>query len=316
MMCSLKNYWGLCFLLIIFFAPGCSNNDNPLPPKEKETEVGEFIDDWTYRVFPSGKNFDIAEFRAWIPEISETPRAILVLLTSSNGNALGLANAPEWRAYAEQEHLALIGVNLASLTSGPYTDAIEGSGDALLTAIKAIAEKHNLSYLEGLPMLFRGYSAGGVFSYSFSGFKPERVIAFANIRGGALPETSDSNAVIPGMFLVGEEELSRVTAMRNVFLSKRALGGLWSFAIEPGADHFDPLEASDFMIKLFFSQALEARLSDNSNVLNPIAEDTGWLGDNFTKDIYSFSQYSGNKSLASWLLSESLATVWKAYNTP
>lgn len=162
---------------------GCSS-DEIQPEPEPEKPIGEFIDDWTYRIFPEAPytNFDIAEFRMWVPQENTNLRAVLVLLTCYNGSALGLANSSEWRAYAEKERLAICGVNFKSLENGGnYAQASSGSGRALIDAIDQIATKHAISQISKLPFLMRGYSAGGNFSYSFSSFLPEKVVGLVSI---------------------------------------------------------------------------------------------------------------------------------------
>ena len=61
----------LSFFLFVLFI-GCSSEETttePEPEQEVNEAMGEFIDDWTYRVFPKSpyNNIDVGEFRLWVP---------------------------------------------------------------------------------------------------------------------------------------------------------------------------------------------------------------------------------------------------------
>lgn len=299
------------FVILILFL-SCSDSDNVeevLKEVENEKPFGEFIDDWTFRVFPESpyNNFEVAQFRLWVPENHTDLKAVLVLLHSHNSNAMGLANSPEWQAFAEKENLALCGVNLSG---GPYATASGGSGQALIDAIEQITMKNTIPQIAKLPFLMRGYSAGGNFSYSFSNFKPEKVVGLVSMRGGQL-EISTKNVTVPGVILTGEMEGDQRNAfLKDIALDKRNDGGLWSFAIEPGATHFHDLKASDDLARIFFSSILKKRISTDSDQLKSIPEDSGWLGNNTRTDIYPYADYPGNKTSAFWLVDEDFATAW------
>ena len=285
----------------------------PVLPQPK----GEFIDDWTFKVYPNGRNFDIAEFRLWVPENIDDLKAILILSNHHNSIGLGLASSEEWQNFARHEQSAILAVHLESFPGGNegyYSYASEGSGAALLLALDSLAEKHQIEQLKVLPFLMRGYSAGGVFSHNFSEFKPEKVIAFANIRGGSLDLTSEVNNPIPGLMLAGENDApARNERIAEIVLSKRSDGAIWAYAIEPVSDHFGSVTASDKLIRSLFSKALEKRKNPGSNQLKMIPEEFGWLGNNESKEIFPFNDYPYEKSAASWLIDEEFANLWQAY---
>ena len=306
----------LSFFLFVLFI-GCSSEETttePEPEQEVNEAMGEFIDDWTYRVFPKSpyNNIDVGEFRLWVPENHTDLKAILVLLTNFNGNSLGLASSAEWQAYAEEERLAICGVNLKSFAGTYfYDDATAGSGQALEDAIKEIATKNGIDEVASLPFLMRGYSGGGVFCYYFSIHNPERSVGFINIRGGSIYHNPANNNDIPGLMLVGQmEDDERIEILQELVLDKRNQGGPWSFAIEPNADHFYSLEESDNLAKTFFTALLKKRISDGTNELISIPEDSGWLGNLTRTNIYPYADYPGNKNSAFWLVDEDFANAW------
>lgn len=318
----MKTRFALFLLITVLFSckkkevQSDTNNYQPI-------SIDHFIDNWACAVNPgTGGNFNIAEFRLWVPDASVVPevKAILILMEGSNSNAMYMTGEKEWRDYAIANKIALLGVHLESENAKTvyesYSNAGGGSGSALIKAVEAIATKNNLPNISSLPFLLRGYSAGGMFTYFFSAYQPNRVVAFANIRGWIINQNADETKDIPGLFLIGELDMpnsSQEYMMKQIVQTKRKLGGLWSYAIEPNTDHFGGFEASDSLIRQFFSSALNSRLSNTSNVLVKIDPVSGWLGNNDTKAIYSYSLYPEEKEKAAWLIDESFANSWKAY---
>jgi hypothetical protein len=104
-----------------------------------------------------------------------------------------------------------------------------------------------------------------------------------------------------------------ITIMKQVVETNRSQNGLWSYAVEPNADHFTPLTKSDELIKLFFSSALAYRVSGTSRELLPISKTSGWLGNKISKNIFSYETYPDNKNEAVWLIDEGFANRWRDY---
>jgi hypothetical protein len=312
----------LLFLMTVLFACNktkMQSDTNTYQP----VFIDHFIDDWACAVNPgTGANFDVAEFRLWIPDPSDVPevKAILVLAEGSNSNATNMTYSNEWRAYAIANKIALMGVHLESKNSQTvfdnYANAVGGSGEALIKALEAITAKNRVQRIAALPFLLRGYSAGGMFSYFFSAYQPKRVIAFADIRGWIITQNAVETKEIPGLFLIGEMDMplsSQRAMMQQVIQQKRKLDGLWSYAIEPDADHFAGLDASDSLIKLFFSSALKYRLSTASKDLLTIAPSSGWLGNNDTKSFFPYAIYPQEKEKAGWLIDDHFAKAWQEF---
>lgn len=313
----------LLLLLVVCFGIACKK---PAVEEDKSTyvpiSVGSFSDNWTCSINPGqGANFNVAEFRLWVPDTADVSklRAILVLLDGVNSDALPLASSKYWQAYATANNVALMGVHLANIplpTSNPYIDARLGSGDALVLALKAIAEKNNISQIASLPFLLRGYSSGGMFSYYFSLYNPQRTVAFTDIRGWYIGKTSSENAVVPALFLIGEKDTVTTVPPDNVqqiVYEKRSHNGLWGYAIEPFASHYSNTGKSDSLTQLFFTSCLNRRTSSGSTTLTILPEIEGWLGNNSSKTYSTYDAYSGNKITASWLIDEPFAKAWVEY---
>lgn len=316
-------------LIIITLCWACRKSKEEPEQVVEETPmtVGAFSDNWTCAIKKGTKsNFDIAEFTLWVPDPANVSnlKAILVLANHSNSNGLGLVYAKEWQDFAKQNNVALIAFHIENLNPNVsiedmYFESQKGSGQALLMALEAITSRNSIPGVNALPFLFRGYSAGGIYSYNFSSFKPDRVIAYSNIRGWILHDTPVDNNGVPGLFLIAEldtekyENIIPREMMKEAVLAKRKQNALVSYAIEPNADHFEDVKKSDSITRVFFAEALKQRLQSGSNTLKTIAPESGWLGNHGLITVSSYSTYVGNKDEASWLLNEEIAKAWQKY---
>lgn len=328
---TILSYSKISLLVVLLFCVfSCHKKKGDPEPETVQPDtamtIGTFSGNWTCSVNPGKQgNFDIAAFSLWLPNYADVSKikAILVLAHHYNGSGLGLIYGKEWQDYAKANNVALLGVHLentnSSNTDHIYYEAEKGSGQALLMALDAIAKKNNIPAISNLPLLFRGYSAGGMFAYHFSVFQPQRVVAFANIRGWAMDETSDVNKEIPALFLIAELDTAEVDGvnpleqMKTIVKKKRKQHGRWGYAIEPGEDHGGDLKKSDEFARLFFTSALNYRLANGSNTLLSIPENSGWLGNNDSLTSSSFNTYPSVKENASWLLDETVSDAWKVY---
>jgi len=307
----MKRYYPV-ILILLCVTVACNSNTVEEEKSREITPFGEFIDDWTFNVDPkSGASFDEANFRLWLPEGEEALRAILIILSFSDGSSFGDIRLEEWTNYAKDQKLGLLGVSLKGRDR--YANVDLGSGDALIRALDTITFRNNIPEIGKLPFLLCGYSAGGVFAYNFSWFKPERTIAFVSMRAVGSPVSNIINNA-PGLMLLAENDFaSRNLSLKNLVLTSRAESYLYSYAIEPTYDHFGPLQDSWELSRSFFTTALEKRLKPNSNDLNAISENTGWLGNNDNLAVYAFGEYPDAIKTASWLIDENFASSWKAY---
>lgn len=315
------------FLLML--AVSCHKSTEEPEPENKEVEmtVDKFSDNWTCSIRPGTHgNFDIAEFGLWVPDPANVSaiRGILVLAAHFNSNALGLVYDKKWQEFSKQQHVALLAVHLENVNvqvaeNKLYYHAANGSGQALLMALDAIAKKNNIADIATLPFLFRGYSGGGMFGYHFSSYLPERVIAFTNIRGWAMDATPEIHKTIPALFLIAEldtevvDHINPLEHMKEIVRAKRMQHALWGYAIEPGEDHGGSLEKSDSLSRLFFASALKNRLAPGSHQLLNLAEPSGYLGNNDSVYTFPYATYPDVKTNASWLIDQEVATAWKEY---
>jgi glyoxylase-like metal-dependent hydrolase (beta-lactamase superfamily II) len=276
---------------------------------------------------PAGDNYDKADFRLWYPGNTKAVRAVVALVPGSNGDARAQVDDPVWRAFATKHRLALLGVRVTDKPHDQafiesYVNVSQGSGQVLLDGLATFAGKSGHPELAGAPLLLWGMSAGGQFNYEFVNWRPERVIGFVVNKGGIYYTalTSRTARAVPGILFVGGRDLdSRAQTITGLFALNRRAGALWALAEEPGAGHI--VGRSREMAILFFEDILAARLGEgtvnsaDALALHALAENSGFLGDAKTKEIWKIGDKDAPNYPTSWLPTLRMARAWQALLT-
>jgi hypothetical protein len=262
---------------------------------------------------PPGKNFDKALFRLSL--IADEPvSGILVLVPGSNSDGRGEVEDPEWKAFAERHNLALLGcyftdVPHEEMAIEQYAKASDGSGEALLSAIRHFAEKSNHPDLINAPFLLWGHSAGGQFNYEFTCWKPERVFAFVVNKGGVYYSQLAPPAArtVPGIFFTGEKDLEfRTNVVKGIFTLNRRFDARWCYAPEPGAGH--EVGGTKTLALQFFNQCLSSTSGKGSFV--PRMYIDCWIGDFHAMEILPENKWTKKTYPDSWLPDELFGSYW------
>jgi poly(3-hydroxybutyrate) depolymerase len=266
------------------------------------------------QVMPSGANYDIAEFRLWLPPGEGPMKAILVLTPGSNGDGRAAVDKPEWQAFATRERVALVGVHLADKPPRgfieQYIDVKRGSGEAFLTAIARLGQSAGHRELATAPLLLWGMSAGGEFNYEFVAWKPERVAAFVVNKGGVYYSgiLSDAARKVPGMLFIGETDMaSRKAVISGLFLMNRRAGAQWGFVQERGLAHVEG--HSPELARAFFSDILGQRVATDGGPMRALPPEGGLVGDPQTGEVRPIKGEASDQTLA-WLPGPKTAQVW------
>jgi len=258
-----------------------------------------------------------AYYRIFIPDSIDTIKGIYCYVPGWQGSSLSIVTNPYYQNYVIQKDFALMGF----LMTGDYTNRISGislwSGEALVQALRELSILSGYKELEYSALLFDGYSAGGQFSYHFTQWKPDRVIAFVTMKGGGHSLSPAGNAIkVPGNMYIGENDLEyRLTNLTYIFETNRPMGALWALAVEPDAGH---TRVAREIVHSFFDQIIPLRLpetipEDTIPQLNELDEKTGWLGDRETYEIKFYPEYAEDKSLACWFQNEKNAKEWQNF---
>jgi hypothetical protein len=263
-------------------------------------------------------NFTKADFRFWSPAYTQPIRAIIVLVPGLRGDGRGMATDPAWQALAQKYRLALVGCDLVG--PGSYYEAPNGTGDALLEALKKFGEQSNHPEVATAPILLYGESAGGQFNYDFVLWKPERVLAFVVNKGGYYNSGSPDNAVcsVPGLFFLGLTDTDlRINAITSIWTEGRKRGALWALAPQPNSGHEFSRTAA--VARTFFDSVLPNRLPDDlaasgdAPPMKPMEESQGWTGDLKTHATQAIAAGSDADRSAAWLPDEKSAAAWKQF---
>jgi dienelactone hydrolase len=298
----------ICFFMVFLGCVACAQ----VPPGHTLEETAA-----------PGANYDKAEFRLWYPDNARFLRAVLVLVPGSNADGRPEVGDRFWQAFASRNDIALIGCRFTDEPHDEafienYANAAQGSGQALLDALRAFSERSDHPELANAPLLLWGMSAGGEFNYEFTAWKPERVVAFVVNKGGIyfsalLPAAARH---VPGLLFAGEEDLeSRKRIIAGLFALNRRAGALWAFAEEPNVGHV--VGRSQEMAAIFFDAVLPLRLGTpasaaSSAPLTALDERSGILGNVVQRSLRPASDSPTSTYLTAWLPTERVARAWQA----
>jgi len=265
----------------------------------------------------------------WYPDGVTTLRGVVVFTGGQSGSGSGdtryMADNRFWQRFGESLGFAVLGTQF----TGMYTDASNGPGMALLDTLQAYADKTSHPELARAPLLLEGFSNGGYFSFTFAHWKPERTIAFCvNKSGFAKAPLDAAFLAVPGFLIWGSEEPNAgvPTVIHSLVQQGRAQHALWAELREWGAEHEDGIAERAFAP--FFAEMVAARYPrDQSPKDGPVAlialdESKGWLADHSDDSVggnvptaAAWDDYRADKTAASWLPSEGLATLWRGFVT-
>jgi hypothetical protein len=211
------------------------------------------------------------------------------------------------RALARSAHVALLGSHFNGVNSST-SDAI--IFDALSTAERMSGQ----AGMADAPVLMFGIGGETPVAAGLVARQPERAIGLlAWVPFGLTALTAPEALAVPTLVMQhGDDDASRNAAARTTFSENRSRGGLWALAVEPGL----PLRAATSRGNRarinWMADALALRLpATPGDPLIALDQTSGWLGNQSTLDIAPWADYPGDRTSASWLLSESAAVSWK-----
>lgn len=268
---------------------------------------------------PPGANFDKAEFRLWVPPSMPKVRAVLVLVPGSNGDGRPMAEEAFWQEFATRHGLAIMACRFTDKPHEQsfledYVQVANGSGQALLDALTALAGASKHPEIAAAPLLMWGMSAGGQVDYEFAAWKPERVIAFVVNKGGVYYSALVPRAArnVPALLFVGDKDLDfRINTIQGLFAVNRRAGALWAYVVEPDTAH--AVGRSRDLGAMFFEDVLAMRLSGST--LAPVADKTGFIGDLKAVTFQPVATSAAPTVPTAWLPTERIGRAWQAVVT-
>lgn len=266
---------------------------------------------------PPGNNYSTAEFNFWSPPAPGILRGVVILMPGSNSDGRAMVNEPLWQSFAKKHGFALVGAYFTDRQHDQafienYVNASQGSGQALLDALKKFARRSHHPELATAPLLLWGVSAGGEFNYEFTAWKPERVLAFVVNKGGIYYTalTPSAARAVPALIFAGKKDLpSRTATLAGLFALNRRAGALWALVEEPDAGH--TFEQSQILSLLFFDEVLSLRLGDQATTIKPVTEAAGYRSDLRSGNFVAADNQPGVDATTAWLPTKKVAEAWQ-----
>ncbi|MCP4675889.1 MAG: hypothetical protein GY854_10355 [Deltaproteobacteria bacterium] len=294
-------------------------------------------------------NMMAARASLFIPDGVEKVRAVLVF--SNCGTGENEYENQKWRDSAAKNDYALLKTKLVADDGGAASyDYPEQSAEMLLRILAQAASESGHPEIKNSPFIHWGHSAGGFLGTVMSAFVADRAVAFVAFHGAIRQNVifkdcevrdkvlSEEFLAVPGLVLLGEYDPDNIRDS-SVALTQdgRELDARWALAIERDAAHWD-VESSRQIAIPFVEEVLDLRLEENSDTsdgpveLTHLKKEEGWMGtlrhhrelqdDDDDKsgheiidsvEIQPFTEYEGDGEDAQWLMSESFARLWLAY---
>lgn len=250
-------------------------------------------------------------YRLYVPEGNEPLRGAIVLAGGYNGDARSMAGEKEWVALADRTRFALVGCLARDEGGSGFYWQDERTFKSLEEALGAFSALSTHPELEKVPLAFWGMSAGGLYGYYFSYYRPERTIAFVMNKSAELGvKVSDKNREVPGLWITGERDTdSRMISITGIFAEGRRQGALWSLVIEPNAGH--EVARSKALGICYLEDAIHLRL-EKGGVPRKIGPKEGWLGDAGNHEIRTVEEGFPGGAMKSWFPGKNSAEFWQA----
>ena len=249
--------------------------------------------------------------------------------------AVGRFRDQAWRRLADACECALLHLRLGTIR--PEADAVlaangmvihsgisnrvirtaaEGGAEALLVILQRLGQDSAHKELKDAPLLFWGWSAAASFGTTFAEIYPERTVALiryhSHLRG--LSPNLKVLKNIPALLIAGgKDEIAGTEDAETLWKSARSAGAPWTFAIEPAAAHGseDSFVSSQALMLPWIAAVIRQRLAPGMTRLRPIANDSGWLGQNDNGEIAPYATFAAPRERASWLPDEFAARGWQ-----
>ncbi len=261
----------------------------------------------------------LKEVRLVIPEGLTTVRGILVVTNGAGGDTRHWYTGA-W--YSEFLHLH----DFAFLGAKGFTSHVE-SLQVMQHALAQIAKDTGHPELVNVPYVTTGFSAGGGFASRLLVEVPDRVIACVPVSSrlnftGTTP--SPANLATPACIISGELEKGLPAMVEPVLEAYRPKGALFAWMTVQGGGHTK--SDQDILAIAFLDACVRLRYPADADVrqgpvkLKTLDPATGWIADNTTwktglTTIAPAGQFKGAIEKSSWLPSEDIAFVYRAYAT-
>jgi len=278
------------------------------------------------RIKRTFKSYDYAEnaedmhkeVRLTIPDRLATVRGLLVVTNPSGGDTRDWYGRTWYGEFLYLHDFAFIGAKA-------FTSHVE-SYQVLVNALKRFAAESGHGELVNAPFVVTGFSAGGGFSSRLANEAPERVIASAPVASVLRTEGAAAVLATPVCIISGELGIDAKGAevMRPALQSFRPKGALFSWMTIQGVGH--AMVGQEVLAMPFLDTAVRLRYPAGADPrkgpvpLAALEPSRGWVADNTTwksglTKIAAAADFRGDVGQSSWLPTEDLAFIYRAYAT-
>jgi hypothetical protein len=217
------------------------------------------------------------------------------------------------RSLARSQKVALLG----SKTTGMANTALNDNG--LLGGLGTVAQQSGHAELAEAPVLMFGLSGGCPEASGLVSRHPDRAIGLlVRVPENVTRLTTAAALAVPTFVMQAElDEVVANSVVAATVAVNRSGGGLWALAVEPGVGHSVATATGNAAALGWIVNALSLRLpATPGDPLVALDEASGWLGDPTTFEITPWADYAGDRSKASWLLSQTAAALWQNLGSP
>lgn len=256
-----------------------------------------------------------------MPDDLAAVRGILIWGNGASSDGRSRAEDAELVAFARSLDFCVLATGYWAY----FSDAGHVELGYFTEGIAQLARQSGHPELVNAPWLPIGHSNGGQMSYGLNVLRPERVIAMVVSKGAFYSDSRPSAAALqtPGLLIAGELDSDlRRSAIRDLFEGNRPRGALWAWVEEEATDHAE--HNSPEVIRPFIAECVRLRLPPEADprngpvALRALSEESGWLAEPESyqhgfAQIYSYGNYPGVRRTASWLPTERVAMIFRAF---
>ena len=260
----------------------------------------------------------LTQVRLWIPEGLATVRGILVVSNPNGGDTRDWYREVWYGEFLHLHGFAFLGAK----GSNSHVESVR----VMQNALKKIAGDAGHPELVNVPYATTGFSAGGGYASRLLVEVPDRVIASVPVSARLkLPDAPSAGSLAtPACIISGELETVFPSVVEPVLAAYRPKGALFGWMTVQNGGH--SRYEQEVLAMPLLDAAVRLRYPPDADVrkgpvkLMAIAATAGWVADNTTwrsglTSIVSATQFKGDIGKSSWLPTEDVAFIYRAYAT-